>query len=71
MGGSRSHSVFFVGTLSQNIPKPLLIFWSSTMCILFVQTLLKVVSYYDLIVLSMSMMGLQKKKVWMGGGRVG
>ena len=30
-------------------------------------TLLKVVSYYDLTVLSMSVMGFQKK-VWMGGG---
>ena len=40
------------------------------MCILFVYTLLKVVSYYDLSVLSMSVMGFQKK-VWMGWvGRV-
>ena len=30
------------------------------MCVLFVYTLLKVVSYYDLSVLSMSVMGLQK-----------
>ena len=38
------------------------------MCILFVYrpyTLLTVVSYYDLSVLSMSVMGFQKK-VWMG-----
>ena len=34
------------------------------MCILSVHTLLKVVGYYDLSVLSMSVMGL--KKVWMG-----
>ena len=34
------------------------------MCILSVYTLLKVVSYYDLSVLSMSVMGFQKK-VWM------
>ena len=40
------------------------------MCILFVYTLLKVVSYYDLSVLSMSVMGFQKK-VCMGGGWVG
>ena len=40
------------------------------MCILFVYTLLKVVSYYDLSVLSMSVMGFQKK-VWMGDGWVG
>ena len=37
------------------------------MCILFVYTLLKAVSYYDLSVLSMSVMGFQKK-VWMGLG---
>ena len=35
------------------------------MCILSVYTLLKVVGYYDLSVLSMSVMGFQKK-VWMG-----
>ena len=40
------------------------------MCILSVYTLLKVVGYYDLSVLSMSVMSL-KKKVWMGGGWVG
>ena len=34
------------------------------MCILFVYTLLKTVSYYDWSVLSMSVMGFQK--VWMG-----
>ena len=39
------------------------------MCILSVYTLLKVVGYYDLSVLSMSVMGV-KKKVWMGGGWV-
>ena len=39
------------------------------MCILSVYTLLKVVGYYDLIVLSMSVMGFQKKIgwVWVGG----
>ena len=36
------------------------------MCILFVYALLKIVSYYDLSVLSMSVMCL-KKKIWMGG----
>ena len=36
------------------------------MCILSVHTLLKVVGYYDLSVLSMSKMGFQKKKFWMG-----
>ena len=39
------------------------------MCILFVYTLLKVTSYYDLSVLSMSMMGFQKSLD--GGGWVG
>ena len=38
------------------------------MCILFVYTLLKVISYYDLRVLSMSVMGFQTK---IGGGWVG
>ena len=36
------------------------------MCILFVYTLLTVVSYYDLSVLSMSAMGFQKLEIWMG-----
>ena len=40
------------------------------MCILSVNILLKVVGYYDLSVLSRSMMGFQKK-VWMGGDWVG
>ena len=52
VGGSRSHSdIFFLGKSSQNGPKPTLIFWSSIPC---VHTLLKVVGYYDLSVLSMS-----------------
>ena len=38
------------------------------MCILFAYTLLKVVSYYDTSVLSMSVMGFQKKFVWRVGG---
>ena len=41
------------------------------MCILSVYTLLKGVGYYDLSVLSMSVMGFQKKKNWMGGWQVG
>ena len=36
------------------------------MCILFVYTLLKVVSYYDLSVLSMSVMGFQEQFGWGG-----
>ena len=39
------------------------------MCILSVYTLLKVVNYYDLSVLSMSVIGFQKKIGW--GGWVG
>ena len=38
------------------------------MCILSVYASLKVVGYYDLSVLSMSVMGFQKKFVWMVGG---
>ena len=41
------------------------------MCILTVYTLLKVVSYYDLSVLSMSVMGFQKQIGWGVGGWVG
>ena len=41
------------------------------MCILFVYTLLKVVSYYVLSVLSMSVMGFQNKFGWgVGGGEL-
>ena len=46
-------------------PKPLLIFLSSIRCVFCLYTLLKVVGYYDLSVLSMSVMGFQTK-VWMG-----
>ena len=69
VGGSRSHSEFFcVGKSSQNSPKPVLIFWSSIPCvgpILSVYTLLKVVGYYDLSILTMSMMVCQKKFGWL------
>ena len=37
------------------------------MRILYVYALLKVVGYYDLSVLSMSVMGVQNKTVWMDG----
>ena len=61
---------FFCGKSSQNSSKPVLIFWSSIPKYVFcLYTLLKVVSYYDLSVLSMSVMGFQKK-VWMEGGWV-
>ena len=36
------------------------------MCIQFVDTLLKVVNYYDLSVLSMSVMSLKKHKLYVG-----
>ena len=54
---------------SQNSPKPVLIFWSRYhVC---KKKLLKVVGYYDLSVLSMSVMGFQKKKFrWGVGGWV-
>ena len=71
MGGSRSHSEFFS---VENLPKiPLnqyryfLVVYHNTYS---VYTSLKVVGYYDLSVLSMSVMGFQKK-VWMGVGWVG
>ena len=58
------------GKSSQISPKPVLICWSSipyvySVCI---YTLLRVVGYYDLSVLSMSVMGFKKKEVWMGVG---
>ena len=61
---------FFVyGKSSQNSPKPV-VFWSSIPCVFCVYTLLKVVGYYDLSVLSMSVMGFQQKSLyggWVGG----
>ena len=68
MGGWVQVSLgIFFGKSSQNAHKPVLIFWSSIPCVfsLYNNTLLKVVGYYDLSVLSMSVMGFQKK-VWMG-----
>ena len=69
VGGYRSHSEFF-GKSSQNSPKPLLICWSSIPCVFCLYTLLKVVRYYDLSVLSMSVMGFQQNKTfgWGVGG---
>ena len=58
---------FFFGKSSQNSSKPVLIFWSSILCVFCLYTLLKVVGYCDLSVLSMSVIGFQKK-VWMGVG---
>ena len=71
MGGSRCLGIFFLcGKLSQNSPKPVLIFWSSIPCVFCLYTLLKVDGYYDLSFLSMSVMGFQKKIGWMVGGFV-
>ena len=53
----------FLGQSSQNSPKQVLIFWSSIPCVFCLYTLLKVVGYYDLSVLSMSVMGFQKKSL--------
>ena len=60
---------FFFGKSSQNSPKPVLIFWSSIPCVFCLYTLLKFVGYYDLSVLSMSVMVfLEKKFGWGVGG---
>ena len=64
-----SLGIFFCGNSSHNSPKPVLIFWSGIPCVLCVCILLKVVGYYDVSVLSMSVMGLKKKSL--GGGWVG
>ena len=57
-----------VGKSSKNSPKPVLIFWSSIPSVFCLHyTLLKVVSYFDLSVLSVSVMGFQKN----GWGCVG
>ena len=56
--------VVVVGKSSKNCHKPVLIFWSSIPCVFCLYTLLKVVSYYDLSALSMSVMCFQKKFGW-------
>ena len=61
--------IFFCGKSSQNSPKEVLIFLSSMPCVFGLYTLLKVVSYYDLSVLSMSVTVFQKK-VWTGVGEL-
>ena len=62
-----SLGIFFLGKSSQNSSKPVLIFWSSIRYVFCLYTLLKVVGYYDLSVLSMSVMGFQNKKSLYGG----
>ena len=65
-----SLGTFFYGQSFQNSPNPVLILWSSRPCVFCLYyTLLKVVGYYDFSVLSMSVMGFQKKSL--GGGWVG
>ena len=68
-----SLGIFIVGKSSQNSPKSVLIFWSSIPCVFCLYILLKVVGYYDLSVLSMSVSdGFPKKKSgWGVGGWVG
>ena len=70
MGGSRFSEFFFGGKSFQHSPKPVLIFWSSIglPCVFCLYIMLKVVGYYDLSVMSMSVMGFQKRKVSMGVG---
>ena len=53
---------FLFGKSSQNSPNPVLIFWITPISIpcVFCLTLIKVVGYYDLSDLSMSVMGFQK-----------
>ena len=53
----------FCGKSSQNSPKPVLIFWSSIPCVFCLYPLLKVVGYYDLSVLSMSVNAFLKKNM--------
>ena len=66
-----SLGILFAGKSSPNSPK--LVFWSSIPCVFCLYklyTLLKAVGYYDLSVLSMSVMGFKKKSVD-GGGLAG
>ena len=60
MGPGLTRNLFLFGKSSKNSPTSVLIFWSGI-------PLLKVVGYYDLSVLSMTVMGF-KKKVWGVGG---
>ena len=66
VGGWVQVSLGFGGGSAQHSHKPVLIFWSSIPIL--PCALLKVVGYYDLSVLSMSVMGFQKKFGWRVGG---
>ena len=62
-----SLGIFMCGKSSQNSSKTVVIFWSSIPCVFCLYALLKVVGYYDLSVLSMSVMGFKKKFGWVVG----
>ena len=58
VGPGLTRNFVLLGNSSQYSPKPVLIMLEYyTMCIMSVYSLLKVVGYYDLSVLSMSVMG--------------
>ena len=70
VGPGLTRNIFF-WKIFKNSPKPVLIFWSRgglvgpyTMCIMSVYRLLEVAGYYDLSVVSMSVMGLKKIGFW-------
>ena len=65
--GLTRNFLFCFGKSSQNSPKPVQIFWSSIQCVFCLYTLLKVVGYYDLSVLSIIVMDFQKTKKFVGG----
>ena len=70
VGGLPLGIFFFKSSQKINSPKLVLIFWSTIPCVFCLYTLLKVVGYYDLSVLSMSVMGFKKKSLdggWVGG----
>ena len=54
-------NLIFFGISSQNNPKSILIFWSNIPCVFCLYILLKTIGYYDFSVLSVSVMGFQKK----------
>ena len=66
VGPGLTRNFFLLGKSAQNSPKPVLIFWSSIPCVFCLYTLLKVVGYYDLSVLSMSVMVSTTKKFGWG-----
>ena len=69
VGGSRFHSDFVVGKLSQNSPKPVLIFWSSIPCV-FCLHCYKLVVIMIWVFCTCQWWVSNKKRGWMGGGLV-